>query len=256
MPAAPVPPAFERLGGRRFAFHPPIRGSRVNEWTFRHATWSEVLVRNTRSGEDVSVPRRFLGEASRLDDPVVVIRLLHDLEYRDGFVLPARPRVIEMPTHAFLRTQRERCEPAKVVGIRLEPRQESRAAKVVGAAVALGVLGCLAFVGYSWQGARAEPVVSLGHTYLVLTASDDAASVLRALGRPARERRTSAAGQTVHVLDYPRRSFRAVLMENGAGQERYIGSLGMDGRVAHSVLLPSGETSARILDQLGEYFAQ
>jgi hypothetical protein len=56
-----------------------------------------VLVRNTKTNEEVSVPRRYLGEISRVDAPVMIVGLLAELEYRAGAVWPAERRVIEMP---------------------------------------------------------------------------------------------------------------------------------------------------------------
>ena len=255
MPAAPVPPAFESLGRRRFAFHPPIGGTAANDWTYRRASWSDILVQNAVSGEDVSIPRRFLGDVLHFDaEPGVVVKLLQDLEYRNGFVLPARPRVIEMPMDAWARSTRERRGPAKVVGIRLEPRNEGRASRLMGSAVALGVLGCLAVVGYSLQGGHPEPIVhSLGRTYIALDVRHDRNAVVRALGRPSGEHTAWVAGHSVRLLDYPDRGFRAVLMDMGAGSEHYIGSISSNGRVVHSVLLAPGELSGPILQQIGDF---
>ena len=82
---------------RPFSFYPAILNAGHNEWVYRSATWSDVLVRNTKTNEEVSVPRRYLGEISSVDAPVMIVGLLAELEYRAGVVWPAERRVIEMP---------------------------------------------------------------------------------------------------------------------------------------------------------------
>lgn len=258
MPSAPIPPPFERIEGRRFSFYPPILKIGSNEWTYRHATWSEIIVRNSATGTDLSIPRRFVGELSEVDHPVIIIGLVQELEYRNGAVWPHQRRVIEMPIAVGEnpRPRRENAQLAPVVGIRLESRTESRASRMAGGAVALGVLGCLAVVGYSLQGGdahRRSMVTSLDQTYLSLSERDTYPSVVQALGIPDSDRWvTTPEGKRVHLLDYADRGFRAVLMPDGEA-ERYIGSISEQGRVLQSVLLPRGDTSTAILHGLDDF---
>jgi len=140
MPLPAIPPPLAQVGRRRFAFYPAIANIRPNEWTYLSATWSEVLVRNAKTHEEIVVPRRFLGDFSRLDSPVMMVRLLKKLEFQGGAVIPAQPRVIAMP----LRTanpSREPGAPAPVVAIRLE-RSGSRFLKLVAG----GVAGCVLII--------------------------------------------------------------------------------------------------------------
>ena len=97
MSIPPIPPPLEHLGARPFSFYPAILNIEHNEWLFRKATWSEVLVYNVKTNEELWIPRRFLGELSRIEDPVVIVGLVKELEYRGGAVLPHQRRVIEMP---------------------------------------------------------------------------------------------------------------------------------------------------------------
>jgi len=251
MPAAPIPPAFERLGGRRFSFYPAILRVAVNEWTFRYATWSEVLVRNA-NGRDLWISRRFLGELSESDNPALVVGLLEKLEFRDGAVYPCRCRVIEMPAREDSFEQPGR--PAPVVSIRLESRNESRASRVAGGAVALGVLGCLAVVGYSLQGEdphRRAAVSSLDKTYLSLSGWDTYRTVVRALGVPDRERwMVTSGGNRIRLLDYHDRGFQAVLIPQIGADDRYAGSVDERGRILQSVVMPRGGLSTSILRDL------
>src|SRR5271169_350715 len=94
-----LPPmsSLEYLGNRAFSFYPPILNLENNEWFFRRASWAEILVMNSRSKEEIWIPRRFLGEISQIEDPVVIVGLVKELEYRAGAVWPHQRRVIEMP---------------------------------------------------------------------------------------------------------------------------------------------------------------
>jgi len=124
MAVPPVPPPLAQLGARRFSFYPAILNIQHNEWLYRQATWSEVLVQNGKTSEEVWVPRRYLGEISRVDEPVMIVGLLKELEYREGAIRPVERRVIEMPraVNESPRVRLGKAEPtlAPVVGIRLE----------------------------------------------------------------------------------------------------------------------------------------
>jgi len=56
---AAIPPPFEHLAHRPFAFYPPILNVEHNEWTYRKSNWSEILVANKKTGQEIWVPRRF-----------------------------------------------------------------------------------------------------------------------------------------------------------------------------------------------------
>ena len=91
-------PTLEELGTERaFSFYPPLLGVEHNEWTYRKSTWSEILVHNTKSEQDIWIPRRFVGELSSVDEPVMIVGLKKELEYRGGAVWPHERRVIELP---------------------------------------------------------------------------------------------------------------------------------------------------------------
>src|SRR6185295_20218504 len=98
MSIPPIPPPLEHLGANRpFSFYPAILNIEHNEWLFLRSTWSEILVVNSKSKEELWIPRRFLGEISRIEDPVVIQGLTKELEFKSGQVLPHQRRVIEMP---------------------------------------------------------------------------------------------------------------------------------------------------------------
>lgn len=114
-----------------------------NLWIFRKITWSELVVTNRKTGEELSIPRRLVGEISVVDDPVVIVGLLRELEYREGAVWPCERHVIEMPV-AVGETRSAAAQPqralAPVVAIRLEPRRSRRIYKAVGGLLALAIL--------------------------------------------------------------------------------------------------------------------
>src|SRR5580698_5228156 len=143
VPVPPIPPPFDQLGNCPFSFYPPIANIEHNEWIFRTATWDEICVVNTKTAAEVFVPRRFLGAMSLVGEPVVIVGLLKELEYKEGAVLPVVRRVIEMP-RAVNESPRPRIRAprlqvlAPVVGIRLES-SKPRTRTVLGA-VAVGLL--------------------------------------------------------------------------------------------------------------------
>ena len=82
MPVPPMPPGFEQIGSRPFSFYPPVVNVEHNEWHYRKATWSEVLVVNAKTGLEVWIPRLYIGEFSRIDEPVVIVGLTRNWSIR------------------------------------------------------------------------------------------------------------------------------------------------------------------------------
>jgi len=147
-----IPPPLEALRNRPFSFYPAILNIEHNQWHYRKATWSDVLVVNARTGQEIWIPRRFLGEIASIEDPVVIVGLLKELEYREGAVWPYQRRVIEMPiavggTVQPLAPERQ-SGPAPVIGIRLESRSESHTFRVIGGALVLGILAAYVLVNF------------------------------------------------------------------------------------------------------------
>ncbi len=141
MSIAPLPTPLQHLGGRRFSFYPPIRNIVHNEWLYRRATWSECVVANMRTGEEVWIPRIFLGEVSRIDEAVMVVGLNRELEWRAGTIMPRQRSVIQFPMTA--NDNRSLPRPghmAPVINIRLEPKPEVRAWRWIGVAALLGAV--------------------------------------------------------------------------------------------------------------------
>ena len=99
MGSTPIPPSLDQLAGRTFAFYPALLGVAHNEWRFEKATWSEILVTNTQTGSEVWIPRRFVGEVSRTDDPILIVGLNRELELKSGMVVDHQRRVFADTPH-------------------------------------------------------------------------------------------------------------------------------------------------------------
>jgi hypothetical protein len=231
MSIPPIPPPLESLGNRPFSFYPAILNIEHNEWLYRKATWSEVLVTNAKTGEDLWIPRRFLGELSRIDDPVVIVGLNKELEYRGGSVWPYQRRVLQMPM-AVNDAPRStppaaKSEPAPVIGIRVEST-ESRLGRLVGIALACGTVACILVVVLSRQGELRPKAASAtrDQMYEELRPSDDFFAVDRKLGHPAHDRWQSETGaMQFRALTYPQGGYTVILMGTDRSSARYIGTL-------------------------------
>jgi hypothetical protein len=236
MPHSPLLNPLLELGPRRFSFYPPIRNIEHNEWQFRRVTWSEIIVVNTKSGEEAFIPRASVGEISIIDDPVVIVGLRRELEWREGAIYPHRRPVIEFPLALAVNASRpvpaEPTRLAPVVNIRLEPRPVTRTSTKLAVAIMLSAVACLIVADIARE-ARRPPAR--------LSSSDDYSSIIHKLGRPAAER----VNGDLQSLSYPSRHVTLVLRHS-----RYIGTLDAAGRIVDSVGLPDGATSAPLLRSL------
>jgi hypothetical protein len=149
MPGPPIPASFESLGRRPFSFYPPIVNVEHNEWILRRANWTDFQVINTKTKDELCVPRRFVGEGALVEEPVMIVGLVKELEYREGVVLPHVRRVIEMPRAVNASGTARAIGPprtAPVVGIRIEGEPRSKVWRMIVAAAAAVVLICVAVV--------------------------------------------------------------------------------------------------------------
>jgi hypothetical protein len=246
-----IPPPLEALRSQPFSFYPAILNIEHNKWQYRKATWSDVLVVNARTGQEIWIPRRFLGEISRIEDPVVIVGLLKELEYKEGAVWPYRRRVIEMPiavgAGARSPSSAQPIKPAPVVGIRLESDAESHFFRIVGGALVLGIVAAYVAVNFYRDSVLRPRIAYLAkdRTYVSLTARADNDAVVRNLGAPAHDRWQGPAGGTRYrALSYPDRACTIVLMAADAKDATYIGTLDANWNPVHSVRLPKGDAGA------------
>jgi hypothetical protein len=250
MSIASLPSPLQNLGGRRFSFYPPIRHIEHNQWIYRRATWSECVVANMRSGEEICIPRMFIDEVLRTDDPVVIVGLSRELEWTEGVIVPRQRRVIELPVavndmrpigpvpHAEVRPARL----APVINIRLEPKPEMKVGKWVGVALVLGVAVCTIVLDIATQSPSNQRAdfFRASRSYLQLSADDDYASIVRKLGKPSEDRTQTADGRVYRRLSFPARRFSIVLAGRTASESRYIGTLDMHGRTLDTARTADG----------------
>ena len=219
--SVPLPTPLDQLGSERFSFYPPILGVEHNQWSFRRATSSEILVVNTGTLFELSIPRRFIGEVSTVGEPVVIVGLTKELEFKTDVVVPHVRRVIEMPraVNGSSRPVRHHTHPAEVVGIRVEPDHSSpwRSRWLLGS-VAAAVLACVAALSFS---PRIE---------LPFNARDNYDSIVARLGPPAHEETQISNGKQYRRLAYPKRALILLLIDG-----HYAGAFDASGHLIHAV---------------------
>jgi hypothetical protein len=264
MSIAPLPTPLHDLGGRRFSFYPPIRNLGPNEWLFRRATWSECVVMNARSGEEVWIPRMFLGDVSLIDEPLfdeppMLVRLNRELEWKAGAILPRQRRVIEFPvqanpnpvsdTHA---AAGDTARLAPVVSIRLEPKPEVRAWKWIGVAVVLGAVACTIVSNIAGQSQfRQRADLFRGYRpWLQLSPEDDFASTVRKLGVPSSVSSSTEGDRVFRTLSFSGKRYSAILMGSAQESARYIGAVDARGNVLDAVHFRDGSSAEPILRSL------
>lgn len=260
MSIPPIPPPLEQLGNRAFSFYPPILNVERNEWKYQKATWSEVLVVNTASNQELWIPRRYLGEVSRVDEPVMIVGLVKELEYNAGAVWPYQRRVLEMPVavNAGPRTLAVPSNegPAAVVGIRVESGTESRIGRLIMTAMAVGIALCVLVVMVMREGVLRPRIVytSKDQGFLELSGRDDYYSVVAKLGTPSSDRWQSETGEIQYRgLYYPQRGYTVILMGENRKQVTYIGALDENWRPVHMVDLRTGGNTRALLSGLTRF---
>lgn len=266
MPAPWLPPLVHEIGRRSFAFYPSIANTEPNEWLIRGASWTVVEVVNARTGLEVAVPRHFVGPVSEADDPILIVGLMKELEYREGALWPRVKRVIEMPravngsVAASLppwRAQTQPDGPAPVVAIRLHGSAESRLSKVLAAVGVGAVVVSLLTVGVFREWMFPQHLTTnrnLRHD-LLLNGADDYASVVRRYGTPDGDRGAGADSAQFRMLRYEKLRVTLVLMSRGGGPARYsyIGAMDTNWRVVHSIRLENQIDSSAVLSRLPRF---
>ena len=261
MASPPIPPSLDHLVTRPFSFYPPIINVEHNEWLFRKATWSEILVVNCKSGAEIWISRRFIGEVSRIDDPVLIVGLNRELEYKGGAVWPYQRRVIEMPVavggnSTTSTPPQERGAPAPIVGIRLETA-DKRIFKLIGGVLAVAIFLYIVAVNLNRVGElrqRNVAVTAKDQQYLDLSGRDDYLAVVQKMGPPSFDRWQSETNTIqFRALGYPDRKDTVVLMGKDRPSALYIGTVDENWRPIHSVEMHSGGTTFSMLRNLQRF---
>jgi len=209
---------------------------------------------NCKSGAEVWISRRYIGEVSRVDDPVLIVGLNRELEYKGGMVVPYQRRVIEMPMAVggtVPLPSGERIEPAPIVGIRLASATDRRIVKLIGIAVAIAVVVCVLAVSLSRQ---RVVYTTRDQTYMALNARDDRTAVVLKLGEPATDHWRSESGtMQFEALAYPERKLTVILMGPDRNDVRYIGTVDDRWAPIHWIENRSGGDSESLLRGLRRF---
>jgi hypothetical protein len=263
-----MPPA-EELKGRAFSFYPPILNVEHNEWMLREATWSEMVVANTKANVVVAVPRRYFGEISQIEEPVMIVGLSRELEYKTGSVWPTERKVVAMPGKVVQMGRRPGTageEPKSPGGLKSiigmgDSGTDTRISRMI-----LTVFGGIAFAGLLiWAlvefTPQAKPTfVAKDQAYLELTREDDYYAVVRKLGQPSLDRFKPTGGEIQYrALTYNGRGYVIILMGTGRDAVRYIGTLSYttdkqkDWQPMHFVEFARGASTASMLRTLPKF---
>ena len=254
---------FEPFGGRAFSFYPAIRHVEYNEWTFVRETWSEVQVLNSKSGEEVWIPRHYLGRISSADEPVLIVGLKRELELKGGAVWPYERQVIEMPPPPREGTRHAEPAAPDAPPAFAPPSTESQVGRLILYTLVAGLGACLLVVFFAFEGLprpqdwwRQRQTATSDQQYLSLTREDTRHDVARKLGPPEREQWITPESAEIHfhLLWYSGRSYLVVLMGPDRGGARYIGTLhAVSRRPLDSVKLPGGGTTSSMLRGLPKF---
>ena len=252
--AEPSTPTLEELGDRRFSFYPAIVNIEHNEWLLKRAAWSEILVANTKTGEELWIPRRFVGEVSSVDDPVMIVGLRKELEYKAGTVWPRERRVLSMPrvSARFLPAGQTAGEKPHFAGSGRAPGAEGKIGRLIGAALLLGVSLIVVVVAITQRPVSYRSIEQLA---LQLNGQDDYNSIVRKLGPPAEDHwRPDTGGELqFRALRYRDQPYTLILMGMDRTSARYIGALDAAWRPVHSVRLASGGDTLAMLHRVPKF---
>ncbi len=253
-----IPPPIEDFPDRPFSFFPPIRNIEHNEWRFRRSNWAELLVVNSKTEMELWISRRFIGDISEVDEPVMIVGLNKELEYTAGNLVPRTRRVLGMPPPVFAPSVPSLTPAPRRprAGLRLDSSAESRVGWLILGALALGIAATFLVVSVSRVGRSGENVVykPVLQSDLGLSAQDDYWAVVRKLGMPAEDRWRPDTGELQYrLLAYPKRSLFIVLMGPDRAHMRYIGALDKDWKPIDSVAQSSGIGTASMLRALKKF---
>ena len=252
---------LEELRGRRFSFYPAIRGIDHNEWTLTDSTWSEVQVRNGKSGQEFWIPRSHVGGLSSTHRPVAILGLRRELEFRAGGIYPYRSVVTEIPSTPASRAPKP--VPAPPPPRRVISGSDLRALRLmgiaIGAALLVSVLGFLAIVGglhNPFETFFKADTTTADQRYLGLGSRDSYFEVVGRLGNPASEEWISGEEDELQfqVLRYPSRKYIIVMMGGTRADMRYLGTMHEPSRqILDSARLARGGDTSSMMRNLPSF---
>ena len=258
MAAPPLPPAFEQLESREFSFFPAIVGIEHNLWKFQQANWSEVLVANCKTGAEMWVPRRYIGDAST-EEPIAIVGLTREFEYKGGMLCPHQKRLVKMPpaiASGFGAPEGD--DPAArraAKRVRLEP-SDVGVLKLVAVALGCAMLFYVVAVNFQrikeWRPRRVVYTVK-DQGFLELTARDDRFEIVQKLGDPRTDHSKEVGTIFYESLTYPDRRYTVILMGSDVKSLAYVGTMDDNWRPVHFISLRGGGSTESLLRTLPRF---
>ena len=258
MPSPPLPPAFEQLESREFSFFPAIVGIEHNLWKFQQANWSEVLVANCKTGAEMWVPRRYIGDAST-EEPIAIVGLTREFEYKGGMLCPHQKRLVKMPpaiASGFGAPEGD--DPAArraAKRVRLEP-SDVGVLKLVAVALGCAMLFYVVAVNFQrikeWRPRRVVYTVK-DQGFLELTARDDRFEIVQKLGDPRTDHSKEVGTIFYESLTYPDRRYTVILMGSDVKSLAYVGTMDDNWRPVHFISLRGGGSTESLLRTLPRF---
>ena len=258
MPAPPIPPAFQELQSREFSFFPAIVGIEHNLWSFRQATWSEVLVANCKTGSEIWISRRYIGEAST-EEPIAIVGLAREFEFKGGMLCPYQKRVLKMPPAVASQPETPGVDDAAARraarSVRLEP-SDVGVLKLVAVALGCAMLLYVVAVNFrriqDWRPPRVVYTVK-DQGFLELTPRDDRFEIVQKLGQPGRDHSQEVGTIFYESLAYPDRRYTVILMGSDVKSLAYVGTMDDNWRPVHFISLRSGGSTESLLRTLPRF---
>ena len=260
MAESPSTAEFEELVGRPFSFYPPILNIEHNDWILKKAEWSEVLVANPQMELELWVPRTWLGDISKVEEPRLIVGLKREFEYKGGSLVPYHQKVVGMPqahSAAPLPISMVPRKPSIAEEIRSPGGPESSLAKGLLVALAVALVTIVLVVGLSRMRSAGGTIEFQAREQrsLSFTADSTYFDVVQKLGSPEEDHWRPGGGERkVRALTYKKEGMIVLLMgpdQNDAA--RYIGAKDMAWNTVHTVELPGGRTTEATLAALQKF---
>jgi hypothetical protein len=260
MPNPPTPATLDDLGDRFFSFYPPILNIEHNEWRMKKAEWSEVLVENPKMAIELWVPRTWLGEISKVDEPHVIVGLRREVEYKGGTLAPHHRKVIDLPqphSAAPLPVGERPKAPTAVDQIRGSNSAESSVTKALFVVLISALVLVFAFVGLQRIRSTGGNVQfqSVVQADLGFTNQSTYFDVVNKLGTPDEDRWRPGEGERkMRALVYQKQQLIVLLMGvDQSNAARYIGAKDLNWQTVHTVSLSGGRTTDSMLRSLQRF---
>jgi hypothetical protein len=253
----PIVPTIDELGEQRFSFYPAILNVEHNEWVVRELKWSEILVGNCKSGDELWVPRRYIGELASTEDPVVIVGLKKELEFKAGAVWPRERRMLKMPQNRARSYPQDpdrqyESRPPSLLSL-FTAGPEMKVGRLIGGVLLVGVTLIVVTLIFWLRPVKFQAIEQYA---LSLNASDDYPSVIRKLdaGAPSEDRWRSDTGELQYrLLRFKDKPYTLILMGADRTSARYIGAMNKDWKPVDSVTIPGGGDSLTLLRSLRKF---